>query len=83
MPGNFDGLELHIDLKKYGLTYYWIFPHRGYASIGCIFSPQINPAHEMNERFNRWAEEKGIDLAKQREGLTQYTSVILVLSTAF
>jgi hypothetical protein len=47
MPGNFDGLELHIDLKKYGLTYYWIFPHRGYASIGCIFSPQINPAHEI------------------------------------
>jgi len=25
------------------------------------------PAYEMNERFNRWAEEKGIDLSKAKK----------------
>jgi len=34
VPGNFEDLEIHFDLKKYGLTYCWIFPHKGYTSVG-------------------------------------------------
>jgi len=67
VPGDFEELEFIIDLKRYGLTYYWIFPHKGYASVGCIFSPYINPASEMNERFNRWAEDNHIDLSKAKK----------------
>jgi Dehydrogenases (flavoproteins) len=48
------------------LTYVWIFPHKGYASIGTGTLPSMMPASEMSERFNRWALDKGIDLAKAK-----------------
>jgi geranylgeranyl reductase len=66
VPGDFDKLEFHFDLKKYGLTYIWIFPHKGYASVGTGTLPSMVPASEMSERFNRWALDKGIDLAKAK-----------------
>lgn len=60
VPGNFD-------LKNYGLTYYWIFPHKGYASIGTGMFPSMITAQEMNRKFNLRAEEKGIDLSKAKK----------------
>jgi len=66
VPGDFEELEVHIDLKKYGATYIWIFPHRGYASVGTGTLPSFMSAQEMSERFSRWAEEKGIDLSKAK-----------------
>jgi flavin-dependent dehydrogenase len=67
VPGNFEDLGIYFDLKKYGLTYVWVFPHRGYASVGTGTFPSMMPASEMSERFNRWAEEKGIDLSKAKK----------------
>jgi len=67
VPGNFEDLEIHFDLKKYGLTYVWIFPHQGYASIGTGMFPSMVPAQEMNTRFNRWAEDNHIDLSKAKK----------------
>jgi geranylgeranyl reductase len=64
VKGDFEKLEVHFDLKKYGLTYAWIFPHKGYASIGTGNLPSIVSAQEMGERFNQWAKERGIDLSK-------------------
>jgi len=66
VPGDFEELEFIIDLKKYGLTYYWIFPHKGYASVGTGTFPSMMPASEMNERFNVWAGDRGIDLSKAK-----------------
>ncbi len=66
VKGDFERLEVDFDLKNYGLTYIWIFPHRGYASIGTGMFPSMVPAQEMNQRFNRWAEKKGIDLSKAK-----------------
>ena len=64
IEGDFEKLEVHFDLKKYGLTYAWIFPHKGYASIGTGNLPSIVSAQEISKRFNQWAEERGIDLSK-------------------
>jgi len=66
VPGNFEDLEIYFDLKNYGMTYIWIFPHKGYASVGTGTFPSMVPAYEMNERFNQWAEAKGIDLSKTK-----------------
>jgi len=41
VTGNFDELEVHFDLKKYGATYVWLFPHKGYASIGTGMFPSM------------------------------------------
>jgi len=66
VTGNFDELEVHFDLKKYGATYVWLFPHKGYASIGTGMFPSMVPAQEMNGRFDAWALERGIDLTKAK-----------------
>ncbi len=42
------------------------FPRKGYASVGMGTFPSMVPAQEMNQRFNQWAEEKGIDLSKAK-----------------
>ena len=67
VKGDFEDLEIHFDLKKYGATYCWIFPHRGYVSIGTGTFSSLVPAQEMSQRFNRWAGENGIDLTKVKK----------------
>jgi len=67
VPGDFEELGIYFDLKKYGLTYVWVFPHKGYASVGTGMFPSMVPAQEMNERFNRWAEDNHIDLSKAKK----------------
>jgi geranylgeranyl reductase len=72
-PGSFDELEAYFDLVKYGLTYYWIFPHRNYASVGTGTLPFLMSIKEMKEKFNEWANEKGIDLSNaKRRGAPIY-----------
>jgi len=44
----------------------WLFPHKGYASIGTGMFPSMVPAREMNGRFDAWALERGIDLTKAK-----------------
>jgi geranylgeranyl reductase len=66
LPIDFNELEVSIDLKKYSLTYYWIFPHKGYASVGTAVFPQLQSVKETKERFNKWATEKDIDLTKTK-----------------
>jgi len=64
VSGNFENLEMFFDLKKYSLAYNWIFPHGSYASVGGGTFPFIMPTSEMNKKFGRWAEGRGIDLSK-------------------
>jgi geranylgeranyl reductase family protein len=66
VKGNFDKMITYFDLKKYGLTYYWIFPHKGYASIGTCVLRSLIPMKEMKNNFFKWAENKGLDFSKTK-----------------
>jgi Dehydrogenases (flavoproteins) len=65
VSGNFEKLELYFDLKD-TMTTFWIFPRKDCVSIGTGTFPSMMPASEMSERFNKWALDKGIDLAKAK-----------------
>jgi geranylgeranyl reductase len=66
IPGEFEDFEVCFDLKRFGLTYSWLFPHEGYASIGTGTFTKLHPASEMYGWLGEWCTEKGIDLTKHK-----------------
>lgn len=62
IPGNYNDIEIHIDLKKFGATYAWIFPQKDIISVGTgyaggkINSPEFT--RELRERFDTWCKER-------------------------
>lgn len=55
--------EIFFDSKLFGLGYAWIFPHRGYASIGCGCDPKIFPSNKLMEGFKKWLDANNIDVS--------------------
>jgi len=58
---NFDNLEIHFNPNISKAGYAWIFPHKGYASIGCGFNHKSNDVVKVKERFQQWCDRKNID----------------------
>ena len=54
--------ELFFRPKYFSAWYAWIFPHRGYVSIGCGATTRHLPAHELKANFHRWLREKDINI---------------------
>lgn len=64
VPGNnYKKFEIFFDIKLFGLGYAWIFPHRGYASIGCGCDPKIFPSNKLMEGFKKWLAANNIDVS--------------------
>lgn len=57
-------LEMYFNLNLFNLGYAWIFPHRGYASIGCGCVAGFMPAKKLREGFERWLKDRKIDISK-------------------
>lgn len=57
-------LEMFFDSKLFGLGYAWIFPHKGYTSIGCGCDPRLMSAKKLRAGFDKWLKEKNIDVSK-------------------
>ncbi|MFA5141648.1 MAG: NAD(P)/FAD-dependent oxidoreductase [Candidatus Woesearchaeota archaeon] len=60
IKGEFKNLELHYNSKITKAGYTWVFPHKGYASIGCGFHPKSDDMIKVKKRFNDWCKRIGI-----------------------
>lgn len=65
VPGeNYKKLEMFFDSDLFGLGYAWIFPHKGYASIGCGCPPQFFSPKKLMKNFAKWLEINKIDTSR-------------------
>lgn len=56
--------EIFFKPKYFSAWYAWIFPHRGYAAVGCAVENGAMPAKELKENFHRWLKERDIDITE-------------------
>ena len=64
VPGDkYKKFEIYFDTKLFGLGYAWIFPHQGYASIGCGCDPKSFPSNKLMEGFKKWLAANNIDVS--------------------
>lgn len=55
--------EIFFQPKYFSAWYAWIFPHRGYVSIGCGVDPGQMSPKKLKENFHRWLKDKHIDIS--------------------
>lgn len=60
----YEKLEFFFDSKLFGAWYTWIFPHDGYASIGCMCDPRDLSAKILQQNFDKWLRRNNIDVSK-------------------
>lgn len=59
-------LTCGLDIKRFGPWYVWIFPHKGYISVGAGCNPNDMPPRVMREHFHEWLDEHGIDYSNSK-----------------
>jgi len=47
-------LEFYLDSKKFGPTYVWIFPHKGFISVGTGCFPKYYSHKKLQQNFEEW-----------------------------
>lgn len=60
----YKNFEMFFDSELFGLGYAWIFPHKGYASIGCGCDIKSMPAKKLREGFDKWLKSRNIDISQ-------------------
>ena len=55
-------MEWHLDAKRFGNGYAWIFPHRQITSVGAYCDRRTLSARELKNRLHDWTAEQGIEL---------------------
>ncbi|WP_310599583.1 NAD(P)/FAD-dependent oxidoreductase [Desulfobulbus sp.] len=73
-PGTRARMEWHLNPRRFGAGYGWIFPHRHTVSIGAYGDSRQFSGRELKGRLLRWAAEQGFRLDSQaiRAGLVNY-----------
>lgn len=67
IPSNdFKKVEIFFDQKLISLGYIWIFPHKGYVSIGCGTEPRFYSTQKLAEGFKKWIKKNNIDISKAK-----------------
>lgn len=56
--------EVFFKPKYFSAWYTWIFPHRGYVSIGCGGDPEHISPKKLKDNFHRWLKDKHIDISE-------------------
>ncbi len=56
-------LEIFFESRSFAAWYAWIFPHRGYVSVGCGCSPEELHPEVMMNNFMGWLERRDIDVS--------------------
>lgn len=59
-------LEVYFDLKRFGPTYAWIFPHQNYYSAGAGADPQFISGKKLKQNFEGWCTELKINPSKYK-----------------
>jgi geranylgeranyl reductase len=62
----FRNLEFFLDAKLFGSGYAWIFPHKGYTSIGCGCDPKFLSANDLRKNFHKWLKYMKIDVSNAK-----------------
>lgn len=60
----FKKTEIFFDPGSISLGYIWIFPHKGYVSIGCGCEPKFFSSQKLAEGFKKWLAKNKIDVSK-------------------
>ncbi|MCL2791125.1 MAG: NAD(P)/FAD-dependent oxidoreductase [Desulfobulbus sp.] len=73
-PGSHDRMEWHLDPRRFGAGYSWIFPHQDTISIGTYGDIRLFPVRELKRQLLRWAAAQGFRLDSRaiRAGLINY-----------
>ncbi|MBU1201026.1 MAG: NAD(P)/FAD-dependent oxidoreductase [Nanoarchaeota archaeon] len=67
IPTNkYKDIEFFFDSKLFHSWYAWIFPHKGYVSIGCGCDPKKFSSKKIMANFKKWLEINKIDVSKGR-----------------
>jgi len=74
VPKEFQQLELFFDAALFGSGYAWIFPHKGYTSIGCVQNGKSTKSGKLKNNFEKWLMAKNIDIkeAKLESGIINF-----------
>ncbi len=59
-------IEFFFDAELFNSWYAWIFPHKGYVSIGAGGDPKIISSKQMQDNFHKWLVSKNIDITNAR-----------------
>lgn len=67
VPGDkYKNFEMFLDPTLFSIGYAWIFPHKGYASIGCGCEPSVFSSKDLMANFEIWLKKKNIDVSKAK-----------------
>jgi flavin-dependent dehydrogenase len=59
-------VEIFFNARLFGTGYAWIFPHRGYVSVGAGCDPKMLPPEKLRKNFHIWLKQNGIDYSGGR-----------------
>lgn len=56
--------EVFFQPKYFAAWYAWIFPHKGYVSVGCGAAPWVLSAGKLKDNFHKWLRKHDIDISE-------------------
>ncbi|MGC3977961.1 MAG: NAD(P)/FAD-dependent oxidoreductase [Paludibacteraceae bacterium] len=67
IPSNkYKNFELYFQPRKFHAGYVWIFPHRGYVSIGTGCDGKLFPTSKLKDNFHQWLKKHKVDVSDAR-----------------
>ncbi len=63
---DFNDMELFFNIKNFGQWYAWIFPHKGYTSIGTGGDPGFMKTSVLKKNLELLCKKKGVDVGKAK-----------------
>ncbi len=66
VAGDYPRMEWHLDCRRFGSGYAWIFPRLGHCSIGSYSDAAMLPARVLKARLLAWAAAQNWPLDEKR-----------------
>ena len=66
LPANYKNLEICFDTNLFSSGYGWIFPHKGYTSVGCCQDVRSSRQSALRKGFEQWLSDKQIDVKDEK-----------------
>jgi geranylgeranyl reductase len=66
LPGEYPQMQWHLDPKRFGSGYAWVFPHKHSASIGAYVDGRCLSARSLKNNLLAWGEANGHPLRQHR-----------------
>jgi geranylgeranyl reductase len=66
LPGEYPQMQWHLDPRRFGSGYAWVFPHKHSASIGAYVDGCCMSAKSLKNNLLAWGEANGYPLHQHR-----------------